>query len=111
MYVVSTEYFSSMGVDFYWGKMYEALKKEGQQAVNYIKDLGEMEKVNVESVLLEGHPADELIRYAEEEEMDIVIMGSLGMTGLDRLLLGSVAGNLVRHSKVPVMVVKEKCQS
>ncbi|MHB8102736.1 MAG: universal stress protein [Methanosarcina sp.] len=33
------------------------------------------------------------------------------MTGLDRLLLGSVAGNLVRHSKVPVMVVKEKCQS
>jgi nucleotide-binding universal stress UspA family protein len=109
VYVVSTEYFSSMGVDFYWGKMYEALKKEGKQAVNYIKDLGDMEKVNVESVLLEGHPADELIRYAEEEEMDIVIMGSLGMTGLDRLLLGSVAGNLVRHSKVPVMVVKEKC--
>jgi len=73
VYVVSTEYFSSMGVDFYWGKMYKALKKEGQQAVNYIKDLGEMEKVNVESILLEGHPADELIRYAEEEEMDIVI--------------------------------------
>ena len=109
-YVVSTEYFSSMGVDFYWGKMYEALKKEGQQAVNYIKDLGEMEKVNVESVLLEGHPADELIRYAEEE-MDIVIMGTLGKTGLDRLLIGSVAGNLVRYSKIPVMVVKEKCQS
>ena len=79
--------------------MYEALKKEGQQAVNYIKDLGEMEKVNVESVLLEGHPADELIRYAEEEEMDIVIMGTLGKTGLERLLLGSVAGNLVRSLK------------
>ncbi|WP_341537161.1 universal stress protein [Methanosarcina barkeri] len=36
-------------------------------------------------------------------------MGTLGKTGLDRLLLGSVAENLVRHSKVPVMVVRDKC--
>jgi nucleotide-binding universal stress UspA family protein len=42
--------------------------------------------------------------------MDIVIMGTLGKTGLDRILLGSVAGNLVRHSKVPIMVVGEKCK-
>src|SRR5665647_817039 len=67
--------------------------------------------VNVESVLLDGNPSDELIRYAEEEKMDIVIKGTLGKTELDRFLLGSVAGNLVRHSKVPVMVVREKCKS
>jgi nucleotide-binding universal stress UspA family protein len=70
-----------------------------------------MKEVNVESVLLEGHPAEELIRYAEEEKMDIVIMGTIGKTGLDRLLLGSVTGNLVRHSKVPVIVIREKCKS
>jgi nucleotide-binding universal stress UspA family protein len=35
-------------------------------------------------------------------------MGTLGKTGVDRILLGSVAGNLVRHSKIPVMVVREK---
>jgi nucleotide-binding universal stress UspA family protein len=70
-----------------------------------------MKGINVEPVLLEGNPSDELIRYAEEEKMDIVIMGTLGKTGLDRMLLGSVAGNLVRHSKVPVMVVREMCKS
>jgi nucleotide-binding universal stress UspA family protein len=43
--------------------------------------------------------------------MDIVIMGTIGKTGLDSMLLGSVAGNVVRHSKVPVMVVREKCES
>ena len=43
--------------------------------------------------------------------MDIVIMGTLGKTGLDMFLLGSVAGNLVRHSKVPVLVVRDKCKS
>ena len=70
--------------------------------------MGERVGVNVEPILLDGHPADELIRYAEDEEMDIVIMGTIGKTGLDKLLLGSVTGNLVRHSRVPVMVVREK---
>ena len=35
-------------------------------------------------------------------------MGTLGKTGLDRILLGSVAENLVRHSKIPAMVIGKK---
>jgi nucleotide-binding universal stress UspA family protein len=117
VHVVSKAYLSPMDGDYfmgmnpYWESIHEALTKQGHQAVDYIKSLGEMKGTNVESVLLEGNPSDELIRYAEEEKMDVVIMGTLGSTGLDRLLLGSVAGNLVRHSKVPVMVVRGKCKS
>jgi len=111
IYVVSMEYFSSRAVDFDWERVHEALKKDGYKAVSYVKGIGELEKVNVESILLEGHPAAELIRYAEEEKMDIIVMGTVGRTGLDRLLLGSVAGNVVRQSKIPVMVVREKCKS
>jgi nucleotide-binding universal stress UspA family protein len=110
VYVVSTDYFSFPGMDFYWGELYKELKKEGEQAVNYIKEMGEMEGINVVPVLLEGNPSDKLIRYAEEEKMDIIIVGTLGKTGLDRLLLGSVAGNVVRYSKVPVMIVRDKCK-
>jgi nucleotide-binding universal stress UspA family protein len=102
-------YLSSIGVNPYWERMHEALKEQGYQAINYVKDLGKIKGINVESVLLEGNPPDELIRYAEDEKMDIVIMGTLGKTGLDRILLGSVAGNLVRHLKVPVMIVRGKC--
>lgn len=108
VYVVSTEYFSSMAVDFDWERMHEALKKEGYKALNYVEGIGELESVNVESILLEGHPADELIRYAEKEEIDIIIMGTIGRTGLERLILGSVAEKVIRHSKIPVMVIKEK---
>ncbi|WP_440947830.1 universal stress protein [Methanosarcina sp. T3] len=111
VYVVSTDYFSSMAVDFDWERMNEALKKEGHAAVSYVKRAGEMDRVDVDPILLEGHPADELIRYAEDNEMDIVVMGSLGKTGLDRLLLGSVAEKVVRHCKVPVMVISEKCKA
>ena len=115
LFSMNQGYFYSMGTnpDFapIYKEMHEVMEKQGHQALNYVKGLGEMKGVNVKSVLLDGNPSDELIRYAEEEKMDIVIMGTLGKTGLDRFLLGSVAGNLVRHSKVPVMVVREKCKS
>jgi len=106
--------FSSISVTPNWESIQsikEAWKKQGQQAVNYVKNLGETEGINVEPVLLEGDPADELIQYAEKEKMDVVIMGTHGKAGFDRLLLGSVAGNVVRHSKIPVMVVRDKCNS
>jgi nucleotide-binding universal stress UspA family protein len=104
--VISTAYLSPRSGG--WELIHEELKNQGQQAVDYIKRLGEVKGINVESVLLEGNPSDELSRYADEEKMDIVIMGTLGKTGLYRMLLGSVAGNMIRHSKVPVMVVREE---
>jgi nucleotide-binding universal stress UspA family protein len=102
------DYLSSTGMNPYWELIYEGLKKQAQQAVDYVKGLGEKKGIDVEVIVLEGDPADELIRYAEENGMDIIVMGTLGRTGIERLLLGSVAGNVVRHSKVPVMVVREK---
>jgi nucleotide-binding universal stress UspA family protein len=122
VYVISTayftpidrDYFSSTGMNTYYVSMYEAMheamKKQGQQAVEYIKGLGDLKGIKVESVLLEGNPSEELIRYAEEEQMDLIIMGTVGKKGLDRLLLGSVTGNIVRHSNVPVMVIREECK-
>jgi nucleotide-binding universal stress UspA family protein len=117
VYVVSTEYLVPingdsfpMSVDLYWESIHEAWKKQGQEAVNSVKSLGEKKGINVEPVLLEGNPSEELIRYAEEEKMDIIVMGTLGKTGLDKLLLGSVAEKMVRHSKVPVMVVRDNCK-
>jgi nucleotide-binding universal stress UspA family protein len=108
------DYFSSIGMNPYYESMYEAMheamKKQGQQAVEYIKGLGDLKGIKVESVLLEGNPSEELIRYAEEEQMDLIIMGTVGKKGLDRLLLGSVTGNIVRHSNVPVMVIREECK-
>jgi nucleotide-binding universal stress UspA family protein len=114
LFTLDGDYFSSMGVNPYWEPvnetLYETLNIHGQQAVNYVKSLGELKEVTVETVLLDGHPAEKLVQYAEEEGMDIIIMGTHGKKGLDRLLLGSVAGNLVRHSKVPVMVVGGDCK-
>jgi nucleotide-binding universal stress UspA family protein len=54
--------------------------------------------------LVEGHPAEEIIKEAKEN--DLIVIGSKGKTGLDRLLLGSVAENVARHASCPVMIVQ-----
>ncbi len=57
--------------------------------------------------LLDGVPSDEIVRCAEEEGVDLIVIGSHGRTGLMRMLLGSVAEAVVRRAKCPVLTVKQ----
>jgi nucleotide-binding universal stress UspA family protein len=63
-------------------------------------------RIPVEHVLLEGDPANEIVRYACDAGMDLIVMGTHGRTGLERLLMGSVAEKVMRESPCSVMVVK-----
>ncbi|MDG5821573.1 universal stress protein [Natronococcus sp. A-GB7] len=53
-----------------------------------------------------GRPRHVIVRYAEEHDVDHVVIGSHGRDGLDRILLGSVAETVVRRAPVPVTVVR-----
>jgi nucleotide-binding universal stress UspA family protein len=86
--------------------MYENLKEDGQKATLKVKEYAEATGVEVKEVLLEGHPSKEIIDFAEKNNIDMIVMGTLGKTGLDRFLMGSVAEKVVRNSKVPVLVVR-----
>jgi len=88
----------------------EILNAEAKKAVTFVEEAGKTLGVKVEPVILEGHPANRIMEFAEQEDMDLIVMGSLGRTGLDRFLLGSIAENVVRHSKTPVMVVKGEAE-
>jgi nucleotide-binding universal stress UspA family protein len=63
-------------------------------------------KVQVERLLEEGDPAAQILRVAQETNCDLIVMGSHGRTGLDRLLMGSVAEQVVRRASCPVLTVK-----
>jgi nucleotide-binding universal stress UspA family protein len=56
---------------------------------------------------LRGLPADEILRFAEQEGFDLIVLGSHGRTGFARLLMGSVAEELIRKACCPVLVVKQ----
>ena len=62
--------------------------------------------VEIETVTEAGPPARTIVDYADEDDVDHIVMGSHGREGLSRILLGSVAETVVRQSSVPVTVVR-----
>jgi nucleotide-binding universal stress UspA family protein len=62
--------------------------------------------VRVEHLLEEGDPATAILQVAQERQCDLIVLGSHGRTGLGRLLLGSVAEQVVRKASCPVLTVK-----
>jgi nucleotide-binding universal stress UspA family protein len=63
-------------------------------------------RIPVQHVFLEGDPATELVRFARESMIDLIVMGTHGRTGLERLLMGSVAEKVMREAPCSVLVVK-----
>ena len=63
--------------------------------------------VPLEHRLLSGDPATEIVRLAGDEQVDLIVMGTHGRTGLKRLLMGSVAEAIVRRASCPVFTFKE----
>jgi nucleotide-binding universal stress UspA family protein len=62
--------------------------------------------LRVDTKLCEGDPAREILRLAAEIKPELIVMGTHGRTGLARLLMGSVAEEVVRRSSYPVLTVK-----
>ncbi|HVV86924.1 MAG TPA: universal stress protein [Kofleriaceae bacterium] len=60
---------------------------------------------DVETVVIEGSPAAEIVRIAAERKVDIIVMGSHGRGGISRAILGSVADKVMRTAHCPVMIV------
>jgi nucleotide-binding universal stress UspA family protein len=60
----------------------------------------------IEHVMLVGDEAAEIVRLAEDERYDLIVMGTHGRTGLGRLLIGSVAEKVLRRATCPVLTVK-----
>ncbi len=55
-------------------------------------------------VLLEGNPGHEIVARAEKDQADLIALGARGLSGFKKFLLGSVSGNVVRHSPCPVLL-------
>ena len=103
------DYYSSMplSIDAEWIKaMEEHLRIQGKEATDYVENAGRAANVEVEPVILEGNPANEIVDFAEKNDIDLIVMGTQGKTGIQRFLIGSVAENVVRHSTKTVLVVK-----
>lgn len=90
--------------------MYARFRELGEEAVSYVEENAKNAGLEAEAILLEGHPAEEIVSFAEESGIELIIVGSLGKSGIERFLIGSISEKIVRNAKVPVLVVRGKGQ-
>jgi len=83
-------------------------KKAAKKIVNDVKEMGETGGVKMETKIVERHPSvpDAIIQFAEENGVDLIVMGTKGKTAIKRFLLGSVTESVVHHAHCPVLVVR-----
>jgi nucleotide-binding universal stress UspA family protein len=106
LYVANTASLSDLPADAGWENVTEALHREGEEAIATIEAQAERHGIAIEPDVREGSPATEILDYADEEDCDVIVMGTHGRSGVDRLLLGSVAERVVRSSAVPVLTIR-----
>lgn len=105
LYVLNATYAADFegGVDS--ESVMTALESEGEAALETVEDHCDDVGVDVVTALLEGRPARRISSYAEEHDVDMVVMGTHGRSGVSRLLLGSVTETVIRQSRRPVLTV------
>ena len=82
-----------------------------QRAQEYLDDLvgrTDCEEVTVRGVTVEGRPHEKILQYAEENDVDLIVICTRGRSGFSRWLMGSVADRVVRGAKVPALLVRAR---
>lgn len=105
LYVLDTATMSRMPMDTSWEAVSGMLREEAEQALARIEELAGG-NVTVETELVEGAPSREIVAHAETAGIDLIVMGTHGRGGLNRLLLGSVAERVIRSAPVPVLTYR-----
>ena len=80
--------------------------RDGEKNVNDLLVIAKQEGVNVKGHIIHGRPYDVIVENAREEGVDLIVMGSHGRTGMERLLMGSVTERVVGNADCAVLVVK-----
>ena len=108
LYVSS--YYGNMGIG---GTYVGEFEINAQQEVRAMAEKFVAENLggrNVELSILDGRPGDKIVGYAQENKIDLIVMGH-SRTGIERAVLGSVAAHVVKHSPSPVLVISPEALS
>lgn len=83
----------------------DTLEADGESAIRVIQERAAEAGIDVIRDIRWGDPSAQILEYAVEEDIDLIVMGTHGRTGYERYLLGSVAEKVVRIAPVPVLTV------
>ena len=110
VYVLDPYPFTGVGADFAYGQAQylSAATAEANTALEAVKKLMDETGVAVKTMVGEGHAVHEgIVRVADSVGADLIVMGSHGRRGLEKLVLGSVAQRVLSTARIPVLVVRQ----
>ncbi|RUL49573.1 universal stress protein [Lysinibacillus antri] len=84
----------------------EALNLERRKKISKIEQLLKDSKVNYKVNILHGAPGPEIVKYANEQQVNLVVIGSRGLNGLQEMVLGSVSHKVMKRVNCPALIVK-----
>ncbi len=84
------------------------LKAEGEAALEYLSTRCNEQGVKASTTISRGYPAEDILKTAEKEKADLIIVGNLGKTNLEYMFMGSVSETVVKRAPCPVLVVRGK---
>lgn len=93
-------------VDTEVAELAEGFESHGSQTTAAVVDRGEKRGLNVEGTLARGETHDVILEYANQDETDLLVMGTESKSNLERLVIGSVSQRVVPNAKVPVLTVR-----
>jgi nucleotide-binding universal stress UspA family protein len=85
---------------------YEVLEEEGKDILKNLSSKAKKEEIIVDEILVVGNPAKDLVTIIKRMKPDLVVIGTHSKKGLEKLLLGSVAENILKSVEPPVLLVK-----
>jgi len=88
------------------GEFEERLRAIGRDTVSEIRGRADAAGIATETALRDGTPDRAIVEYADEEGIDLIVMGTHGRSGLERYLLGSVTERVVRRARTPVLTAR-----
>jgi nucleotide-binding universal stress UspA family protein len=83
------------------------MEMTGKEAVQKIKALCDENGVECEEMIVEGQPREAIVDVACKINADCIVIGSIGMSALERVLIGSVSDSVLRHASCPVLMVRK----
>jgi nucleotide-binding universal stress UspA family protein len=84
----------------------ESLERTGEQVTETAVTRAEDAGVEATGTVVTGTPHRAILEYVDDHDVDLVVMGTHGRTGLERYLLGSVTEKVVRTADVPVLTIR-----
>jgi nucleotide-binding universal stress UspA family protein len=85
--------------------MQERIEKEIKDYLEGVADTFRKRGINARSVVAYGTAADRILEYAEQNDVQIIIMSTHGRSGISRFFSGSVAEKVMRHSTIPLLIL------